>query len=109
MVSHNLKKCLPLLQALSSIKDGDKRRVFLKAFEANLHRAIKEICFNLLNGNLTLSADEKKRLGRFKKILRVLADAKTRKLQFRKAVTQTGRGFLPALIPIVVSAISSML
>lgn len=107
MVSRNLKKSLPLLEAMSSIRDPRKRAAFLKLFEANLQRAIREVCFNLLNGNVNLTTEEKKRLQRFKKVLRALADSKTKKRKFNKIVSQTGRGFLPAIIPLVISAISS--
>lgn len=108
MVSKNLRKCLPLLETLSSIRDPKKRREFLRVFEINLQRAIREISYNLLKGNITLTDEEKKKLKRYKSMLRLLADGKTKRTRFRKLVSQTGRGFLPALIPLIVSAISAM-
>lgn len=108
MASKNLKKCLPLLETLSSIRDSKKRRDFLRVFESNLIRALREMCYNLLNGNIPLNTEEKKKLMRYKRILRLLADSKTKKTRFRKIVTQTGRGFLPAIIPLIVSAITSL-
>ena len=98
-----------MLEALSTIKDKKKRKIFLTLFEDNLRRAIREVSYNLINGNITLTEDDKKKLTRFKKILRLLADPKTKKLRFRRIVTQTGSGFLPLLIPLIVSAVSSML
>lgn len=107
--STNLKKCMPLLQTFTKIRDVRKRKAFLQAFETNLLRAIREICYNLLHGNISLTEEEKKKIAKYKQVLRLLADSKTRKLKFRKVVTQTGRGFLPAVIPLIVAAISNMI
>lgn len=108
MASKNLKKSIPLLETLSTVRDKNKRNVLLKTFESNLQRAIREISHNLLNGNVQLTAEEKKKLEKFKKVLRLLADTKTKKRRFRKIVVQAGSGFLPAVIPLIVSAISAM-
>ena len=109
MASKNLKRCIPVLETLSTVKDAKKRKMLLRMFEDNLRRAIREISHNLLQGNITLNEEDKKRLTRFKKILRLLADPKTKKLRFRRIVSQTGRGFLPLLIPLIVSAVTAMI
>lgn len=109
MASSNLKKCLPLIETMAKIKDGKKRQAFLKLFEANLTRALREICHNVLQGNMTLSDDEKKTLSRFKRALRVLADPRTKKRRFRKTVVQSGRGLLPGLLMLVGSLASAAL
>lgn len=109
MASKNLKTCIPLLETLSRIKDAKKRKTFLQLFESNLRRALQEVSHNLLEGNISLTAEDKKRLRRFRKALRVLADPQTKKLRFRKTVVQTGRGLIPGLIALVSSIVANAL
>lgn len=94
---------------MSKIRDKKKRKAFLSIFESQLTRALREICHNVLQGNVNLSDQEKKTLARFKKILRVLADPKTKSRKFKKAVVQSGRGFLPGLLMLVGSLASAAL
>lgn len=94
---------------MSKIKDGKKRQIFLSLFESQLTRALREICHNVLQGNLQLTDKEKKTLARFKKVLRVLADPKTKGRRFKKTVVQSGRGFLPGLLMLVGSLASAAL
>lgn len=109
MASQNLKNCIPLLNTLSKIRDARKRRNFLSLFETNLRRALQEVCYNLLEGNIKLADDEKKRLRRFRRALHELADPKTKKQRFRKVVVQSGRGLIPGLIALVSSIVANAL
>lgn len=105
-VSRNLRKSMPLLQTLFSIKDPKQRLKFYILFEGSLQRALREISFNLLKGNMDLSDADKKKLRRYRTMLRVLGNIRTKKQPFRKAISQKGRG-LAALIPIALAAISA--
>lgn len=109
MLSNNLKTCIPLLETLSKIRDVKKRRSFLQLFEKNLRRALQEVCTNLLAGNINLTDDEKKRLRRFRRALRELADPKTKKIRFRRVVVQSGRGLIPGLLTLVSSLVAGAL
>lgn len=107
MASKNLLKCIPLLETMSKIKDPIKRKMFLTLFEANLRRALQEMCHNLLQGNVDLTPEDKKRLKRFRNALRELANPKTKKGRFRKIVVQSGRGLIPGLIALVSSIVAN--
>ena len=103
MASRNLRICLPLLKTLPNIKDSRKRAAFLRLFEANLVRSLQEICFNVLQGNVPLTEEEKSSLKKYKKVLHVLASGKRSRV---KRIIQSGRGF-PALLPLLVTAVAS--
>ena len=107
-MSRNLKKCIPILQSLVVVKDGKKRQGLLQLFEQNISRALRELCYNLIRGNMPLTDENKKSLLRFKRVIRLLADAKTNKTTVRRMVKQSGRG-LPMLIPLLVSLAGSAL
>lgn len=112
MPSKNLKKSLPIVGAFGSLKETKKRLSLLKHFdESKLSRAIREMSYNVLHGNIKLTDEQKKKLRRYRKILRELADPKTKKSKFRKLVTQKGSGIplIPLLVPIVSAALSAMI
>lgn len=109
MPSSNLKKTIPLLETLSKIKDAKKRRTFLNLFESNIRRALQEVSYNLLEGNIRVSDEDKKRLRRYRRALRELADSKTKRRRFQKLIVQSGRGLIPGLIALVSTIVANAL
>jgi ATP sulfurylase len=77
-------------------------------FDDRIFKALKEMAKNVLAGNVPMSDEQKKQLSRYKKELRALATQFKRKNRIRRIIQQSGRGFLPALIPLVITAISSL-
>jgi hypothetical protein len=63
---------------------------------------------NLIAGNIPMSDSDKKVLRRYKKALVALSKKKLSHAYTRRIINQTGRGFLPALIPLVIAAISAV-
>ena len=74
-------------------------------------RCIKCICecsLNVLNGNIPISTQQKKRLGKYKTTLRKIANKKGSLSNKKKLIIQRG-GFLNILIPAAISAISALI
>jgi len=78
-------------------------------FDDRIFKALKEMANNVLAGNVPMTPEQKKQLSRYKKELRSLATQTKRKNRIRRIIQQSGRGFLPALIPLVITAISSLI
>ena len=105
-MSLNLKACLPLLEAYPKLQPA-KRKQLVTLFEKCIFRAIQEMAGNLMGGNVPMSDTDKKVLRRYKKPLTSLSNKKLSHGHTRRIINQSGRGFLPALIPLVIAAISA--
>jgi hypothetical protein len=105
-MSENLKACLPLLEAYPKLQPA-KRRQLVTLFERCIFWAIQEMAGNLIAGNIPMSDSDKKTLCRYKKALAALSRKKLSHTRTRRIINQSGRGFLPALIPLVIAAISA--
>ena len=82
-------------------------KTILKSAPPDLVRALCECSLNVLKGNIKLNATQKKRLRRYKNILRTLA-AKKSAVKTRKRMLQKG-GFLGALLGPVLGVLGSLL
>ena len=74
-------------------------------------RSVKGICecsLNVLNGNLPISSQQKKKLRKYKVTLRKIANRKESLPKKKKIIIQEG-GFLNILIPAAISAISTLI
>ncbi|MDI9312525.1 MAG: hypothetical protein QM535_20105, partial [Limnohabitans sp.] len=69
-------------------------------------KSIKEIVENLKRKNIKLNTSKKKKLLKFKRIINGFTKKNNNKRIRKKLVHQSG-GFLPTLIPIVLSLIES--
>lgn len=98
---------LTLLKTLACCKESRRRRGMLTAGGRRLQKAIREVCFNLLKGNIKLAPRQLVKLRRYKRQIRALALKKTT-LKKRIVLNQKG-GFLQALLPIAISTLSSLL
>lgn len=102
------KHHLPLLKGLKACKSTKRRRELLKRGGSDLQRVLREICHNILKGNLRLTPRQKSALKKYKKAIRLLAVKKT-PAKKRLIVEQKG-GFLGALIgPLIGSVAASAL
>lgn len=107
-MSRFLKKCMPMLQSYCSIKSKRKRAVFLKHFEQCILKAAQEMSLNTLRGNVHMTPHQKAKLRRYKNALISLSQNKVPRYKRRKIILQSGSGLLPLLLPLVLSAVSSL-
>jgi len=109
-MSANLKHCFETLKVIAKIKNHKLRKAILREFRNDecLYRALKEIAVNTVNRNIKLTPLQIRKLRTSKKIIKQLSlKAKDRKKK-RRLVVQSG-GFLPILIPAVISIISEII
>ena len=103
------RKHADILRALYHL-NSEQRAALLKKADSALVRRICECALNLLSGNVPLNKQHKKRLRKHANLMRKLADPQ-RDLRSKKRIiaTQTGGGFLPALLaPIIGSVLASL-
>jgi len=91
----------PMLLALTAAKPK-VRNLVLKSLDTGTIRILAQIAANILHGNIPLHPTQRRKLGRFRRVLAILRDKYTSIEQKRKALIQQG-GFLPLLIPIISS------
>lgn len=97
---------MPILQAIAKIKAKSDRDLVIEIFakDKNFVKAIKEIAVNTVNKNIKLTNQVKLRLKKHKEAIVKLA-----RRGGKQSLVQSGGGFLPLLIPIVTTVLSSML
>ena len=99
-MAHRVHKCQMAIEALEKVKDcKQKRNAIIDHAGKELVHCICDCVLNVLNGNIPLEYEEKKRLKRHRNCLRELVKKKTSDKK-RKQLIQEG-GFLGALIPIL--------
>ncbi|MDI9312369.1 MAG: hypothetical protein QM535_19320 [Limnohabitans sp.] len=100
-MSDKVKKNLESLVFISKLKNIKTRKKILSLFvnDKSFCDAIREIVLNTINKVIPLSAIEKKKLKPYKK---VLLNFNKRRKNNKKRIIQSG-GFLPILIPILLS------
>lgn len=98
-MSKHLAKCMPYLQVLAETSDASTKTKYLRLFQDCILRAIREICVNLLLGNIDLTIAEKKRLKRYKYALRQLADPDVKRTEKTKILLRGDNNLLNSLIP----------
>ena len=101
-----VKRNVALLQLLHKSKPAMAKTI-LKNAPPDLVRALCECSLNVLKGNIKLNATQKKRLRRYKNILRTLATKKPT-TKTRKQMLQKG-GFIGALLGPVLGVLGSLL
>lgn len=85
------------------------RRAILKCCNSELIKAICEVTLNVLRGVVPINKQHKKKLKRYKKVLRALADKTVSVKKKREYLSQTGGNFLPFLIPPVLSVLANLI
>ena len=102
-----LKKHIDELKVLKKAKPK-LRKSILKAADNQLIHCLCECCHNVLNGNVELSAKQKKALQKHRRRLRELVAKKTSQKKRRDILVQNG-GFLPALLAPVLGVATALI
>lgn len=95
------------LTLLGKSKQGKRRKMLLEAASSDEIRAVAECALNLLKNRIKLNNNQKRKLKRHKESLRYIAHKGTNIKKKRRALQQRG-GFLTSLLPLAMSAISSL-
>jgi hypothetical protein len=104
---NEIKKHIDLFKFLCSCNNKVRTNI-IKGLSKEHILCICECILNILNGNIELDNNDKERIKRFRKYLRKLVK-KGQSLRKRKQIlVQKGGSFLPLLLPIIVSAVSSL-
>lgn len=106
-MSTHLKKNFALLRALESV-NARQRKAIISTSPNHLIRSICEIADNLLKGNVELNPQERKRLKKYKSLLRRIVDKKVPLNDKKKALIQQG-GALPAILIPALTAVASLI
>ena len=98
------------IKKLGEIKKNKKEIIHLiKNSKANEINSLSEVAFNILNGTLPCTRHRKKILKKKLHDLRLLGDKKTVNKSKKKVLMKGGGFLLSALIPVAISAITSLL
>lgn len=84
-------------------------KAILKTGDARLINTICEIAYNLLRGNVKITAKKRAFLEKYKRDLRCLSCSKRPVTSKRKLLVQKGSGFLPVLLGTILSGVASTL
>ena len=108
-MSSVVRRALPLLKVLVDATPKLKKAI-IKHGPRELVIAISEIVLNLIKGVIKLTAQQKKRLSRYKKELLALARKKVSLGKKRKILVQKGgSAAVSILLPLALSLLSSKL
>ena len=102
-----MKENLSYLQVLAKCKPKI-RKVIVEHGPAEVLTCVCECCYNLLKGTVPLTSTQERRLSRYKKHLRTLANKKVSRVKKRRILNQKGVNLLIALLPPVLSVLGSL-
>lgn len=110
-MSENLQAWLKHLKLISSISNSKKRNAKLKTFADNpsFYEALSEIARNTINMNIPLKNNQKRKLRKHSKIIKELSQKRKRSKPIRKKLINQSGGFLPILIPTVISILGELI
>lgn len=106
-MAKRLKNNLDELKVLKKAKPK-LRKSFLEAADKDLICCIAECCHNILQGNVQLSPESKRRLKRHGNHLRQLASKRVSLRKKRSLLVQKG-GFLPTLLVPILGVAASLI
>jgi len=106
IMSERMRKYLPTLKRINRLGEGAKKKL-IKNCDKKLIDCFAECSKNVLKGHIPLKSTQLRKLRREKKNLRALALKKT-SLKKKRTILQRG-GFLGALLPPVLTVLSSLL
>lgn len=95
------------LSLLSKSKSKKRRHLLIDLANTAEIKAIAECILNILSGNIRLKSNQKKKLKRYRSALRDVANKHYSTKQKKYILRQKG-GFLPALLPLAISALTSI-
>lgn len=91
-----------MLEVLTKVNEKSRKKI-LKYIDLKLTEAIVECVFNVLKNNVEISQTEVKKLKKYKKTLRDLANPKKDLKKKRNLIVQSGGNFLPIVLAPIVS------
>lgn len=103
-----LRKYHGPLIALATTREGKNKQALLRALDPKVIQILAQIASNIVNGDIKITESQRKKLTRYKDILRKLRDNKNIHTRRRILIRQKG-GFLPFLIPLAASALGGVL
>ena len=106
-MSQRMKHNLDLLRVLAR-SSPKQRKAILQTCHVDLIKCLAEISLNVLQGVVPINPSQKKKLKRFKSLLRALADRKVSLKQKKAKLQQSGGSLLGLLLPPVLSALGSL-
>ena len=116
MLSESLKRTLPFLQIVADLPPKDRKRILKNprvGGDKQIFDALHEMSYNTLKfikRGEKLKPQQIKQLRPYVKDFQKICNLKNKKCpKKRKLLIQQGSGFLPFLIPTVVSLLSSVL
>lgn len=108
-MSAQLKSVIQLLEFVASIKSSQLREQLLTEMSKRpeIYKALREIAYNIVNKNISLDAAHKKKLKAYKSTIVALSGKQKTRQKKQKLVVRSG-GFLPILIPLVLSLLNGL-
>jgi hypothetical protein len=107
-MSQRVRKHLPTLKVLASSTPAVRKEI-LKAADDDLIKLLVECCHNTLYGGLKRSPAHIKKLKKYKTTIRKIAKPSTNLKKKKKELMQVGSGFLPVMLPSIISGLASIL
>lgn len=109
-MSKNLMRCLDKLQLIASIEDEALRSALLTQISCknNIYKAMQEIAKNVVKRNVPLTIKQKRKLDKYKKVIKRLS-CDNKNLKTRKKLFSQIGGFLPALLPAIASVLGPII
>jgi len=108
-MTNNLRECMKDLLLLSKYKKP-RRDVVLEhlANKECIWNAIREIAHNVIRKNIKLKRKQKKRLNKYSKVIKGIANGTNNKGRRKRLLQQTG-GFIQWLIPVIATLLPNVI
>lgn len=108
-MSKDIKKNLPMLVALHCLPNPQKK-LLLKNLKPNTVKAICDCAVNIINKNVKVDEEQKKKINRNRDKIRELVHPKTSQRRRKKILVQHGGAFLaPLLAPVLGGLVGPLL
>lgn len=105
-MSARIKRHYSLLRWLCTAKPKQARAV-IKVADNDLVKAVCECALNLLKGTVAVNKKQKRKLRRYKNLMRKLA-SKSVSVRSKRALLQKGSGLLGLMIPAAMSVLGQI-
>ena len=106
-MSQRMKHNIDLLRVLAR-SSPKQRKAIIKTCHVDLIKCLAEISLNVLQGVVPINPSQKKKLKRFRSLLRALADKNVSIKTKKQKLEQRGGSLLGLLIPPVLTALGSL-
>lgn len=105
-MSEKLEDLAPFLITLQRLKKPSQRRALLATLDRQQLKAIEEVALNIVKNTTHLTPEEIRVCQRWKQPIKLLALSRY-PVREKKAILLQQGGFLPAILPILASVITS--